>query len=118
MHVHGFKFDLAVLGTPEEGAPEPDRVIAGAPRTKTWNLEETPDGKIFAGVWECTPGTWRISYDEWESCTLISGISVVTEDGRAPVTLEAGDTMILRPGFAGTWQVIETTRKFYVIRLS
>jgi len=25
--------------------------------------------------------------------------------------------MILRPGFKGTWEVIETTRKDYVIRL-
>jgi uncharacterized cupin superfamily protein len=25
--------------------------------------------------------------------------------------------MILRPGFKGTWEVIETTRKDYVIRV-
>jgi hypothetical protein len=31
------------------------------------------------------------------------------------VHLRAGDRMILRPGFKGTWEVIETTRKDYVI---
>jgi uncharacterized protein len=31
--------------------------------------------------------------------------------------LRAGDTFILRPGFKGSWEVVETTRKAYVIRL-
>ena len=28
-----------------------------------------------------------------------------------------GDSFILRPGFRGTWQVLETTVKDYVIRI-
>jgi uncharacterized protein len=40
-----------------------------------------------------------------------------TEDGGDPVNLRAGDSMVLRPGFKGTWEVVETTRKDYVIRL-
>jgi uncharacterized cupin superfamily protein len=43
--------------------------------------------------------------------------SVVSEDGGEVFHLKAGDRMILRPGFKGTWEVIETTRKDYVIRL-
>ena len=31
--------------------------------------------------------------------------------------LKAGDRLILRPGFKGTWEVVETTRKDYVIRV-
>jgi uncharacterized cupin superfamily protein len=68
-------------------------------------------------VWESTPGSWRIVYDEWESCTLLSGQSVVTSDDGVSVTLRAGDTLILEPGFTGSWTVVETTRKTYVIRL-
>lgn len=41
----------------------------------------------------------------------------MTEDGGAPIHLRAGDRLILRPGFTGTWEVIETTRKDYVIRV-
>ena len=41
----------------------------------------------------------------------------MTEDGGAETHLKAGDSMILRPGFKGTWEVIETTRKDYVIRV-
>lgn len=117
MAAQGFAFDLKTLGSAEESAPPPERIVSGAPRAKTWNLEETPDGKVFSGVWECAPGKWRVHYDEWEFCTLLSGTSIVSEDGEAPVTLKAGDAMILRPGFSGTWEVVETTRKIYVIRL-
>ncbi len=42
---------------------------------------------------------------------------MITEDGGAARTVRAGDSFILRPGFAGTWEVLETTRKEYVIRL-
>ena len=109
-------FDLSSI-SPDDGAPAEDRIVSGSPTTRTWNVEETPDGKLFAGVWEATPGKWRVVYDEWEFFRIESGVSVVTEDGGEPVTLKAGDSLVLRPGFTGTWEVIETTRKAYVIRL-
>lgn len=99
---------------PEEDAPPPDRVISGLPRFRTWNVEDR-DG-LYCGIWESTPGHWRISYDEWEFCHILSGHSIITDaDGRQHV-LKAGDSFILRPGFQGSWNVIETTRKEYVIR--
>ncbi len=101
---------------PEEGAPAPDRLISGNPRFTTWNIEEA-DGGIYAGIWQSTPGKWKIVYDEWEYFHILEGHSVVTEDGGEPIHLKAGDRLILRPGFKGTWEVLETTRKDYVIRL-
>ncbi|MGR3273263.1 cupin domain-containing protein [Thalassococcus profundi] len=100
---------------PEHDAPAPGRVISGDPRFTTWNLEER-DG-LYCGIWEATPGKWRIRYDEWEYCRILSGVSILTEDGGAPQRYEAGDSFIIRPGFTGTWEVVETTRKDYVIRL-
>jgi len=110
-----YKFDLSTI-EPEEGAPAPDRLISGNPRFTTWNFEEA-DGGIYAGVWQATPGKWRVVYDEWEYFHILEGHSILTEEGGQPVHLKAGDSMIVRPGFAGTWEVIETTRKDYVIRL-
>jgi uncharacterized cupin superfamily protein len=103
-------------GVPEDGAPAPDRVISGAPTSRTWNVEEA-DGGLYAGIWESTPGTWRIVYDEWEFCHILSGVSIITEEGGQARTVTAGDSFILRPGFKGMWEVVETTRKEYVIRL-
>jgi uncharacterized cupin superfamily protein len=103
-------------GDAETGAPAPGRTISGDPQFRTWNVEEA-DGGIYAGIWESTPGKWRIEYDEWEFCHILSGVSVITEDGGQERRVGAGDSFILRPGFKGSWDVIETTRKEYVIRL-
>lgn len=100
---------------PEEGAPAPERVLAGDPRFRTWNAEER-DG-LYAGIWEATPGKWRIEYDEWEFCHILSGVSIIAEDGVESRTVRAGDSFVLRPGFKGSWEVLETTRKEYVIKL-
>ena len=99
----------------ETSRPDPVKVLAGDPVHTTWNIEER-DG-LYCGIWQSTPGKWRISYDEWEYCHILDGLSVITEDGGEPVTVRTGDSFILRPGFKGTWEVIETTRKDYVIRL-
>ena len=114
---------------PELDAPKPDRLLAGDPKFKVWNFEtskdetlfagiweETSDG-LYAGIWESTPGKWRVEYDEWEFCHILSGISILTEEGKSPQRLEAGNSFVIRPGFKGTWEVLETTRKEYVIRL-
>lgn len=99
----------------EEGAPAPEKVICGTPRFRTWNVEER--GGLYAGIWEATPGKWLISYEEWEYCRILSGRSVITEEGGEPHEVGAGDSFVIRPGFRGTWEVIETTRKDYVILL-
>ncbi|MFN0264425.1 cupin domain-containing protein [Tepidamorphus sp. 3E244] len=102
---------------PERETPDAGKVVVGQPMFTTWNVEESPDGKLFAGVWEATPGTWSISYDEWEYCRILSGVSIITDNVGNKRRVTAGDSFILQPGFAGTWEVVETTRKEYVIRL-
>ncbi|MBS7538299.1 cupin domain-containing protein [Ancylobacter lacus] len=111
------RFDLTRLGPPEETAPAADRLVAGDPRHTTWNLETLPDNALYAGVWQSTPGSWRVDYEEWEFCCFLEGVSILHEEGRPPVRLAAGDSFVLRPGFKGVWEVVETTRKLYVIRL-
>jgi uncharacterized cupin superfamily protein len=99
----------------ETERPAPEKVVSGDPVFTTWNLEDR-DG-LYAGIWQSTPGAWRVSYDEWEYCHILDGVSILTEDGKPPQTLRAGDSIVIRPGFIGVWEVIETTRKDYVIRL-
>lgn len=110
-------FDRGALPEPEAGTPAPERVISGDPRFLTWNLETSVDEKTWAGFWQATPGAWRVVYDEWEYCEILEGVSILHEDGKPPLRLEAGSRFVLRPGFTGVWEVIETTLKTYVIRL-
>lgn len=108
-------FDLDAIPV-DVGAPAPHRILHGDPRHRTWNVEDTGAG-VYAGVWESTPGEWRIDYDEWEFCHILEGISVLTEDGGEAVTLTAGDSFVIRPGYQGRWKVVETTVKHYVIKV-
>jgi len=101
--------------TPENDRPAPEKSISGDPQFTTWNLEER-DG-LYCGIWQATPGKWHVAYDEWEYFRLTEGYSILTPDGEGPIHLRAGDSHIIRPGFKGTWEVIETTTKDYVIRL-
>ena len=57
-----------------------DKVLAGAPRTRTTMLYESPAQKLHAGEWEATIGKWRIAYTEWEYVEVISGSCVLTGD--------------------------------------
>jgi hypothetical protein len=100
--------------TPDVARPAAARVVAGDPVHRSWNLEDR-DG-LYCGLWESTPGAWRVSYTEWEYLHILEGVSVLHAEGAPPVTLRAGDSIILRPGFAGVWEVVETTLKEYVIR--
>lgn len=108
-------FDIAGI-EPEVGKPAADRLISGDPVFTSWNIEEA-EGGIYSGVWQSTPGKWRIQYDEWEYFHILEGHSIVTSDEGESFTLKAGDRLILRPGFKGSWEVVETTRKDYVIRV-
>lgn len=100
---------------PTADVPSGESVISGSPRFKSWNVDEAAGG-ISSGIWEATPGKWRFENDHWEYCRILSGTSIVTEDRGEAHTVKAGDSFILRAGFKGTWEVIETTRKDYVIR--
>lgn len=100
---------------PEIGAPDPDRLISGTPVHSTWNLEER-DG-LYCGLWQSTPGKWRVKYTEWEYFRILSGYSLLTGADGSVTQLHPGDSMIIRPGYEGTWEVVQTTLKDYVIRL-
>lgn len=100
---------------PQIDRPAPDRLIAGDPVFTTWNHTDR-DG-LFCGIWQGTPGKWRVDYTEWEYCHILAGISVLTSATRVVRTVRAGDRFIIEPGFTGTWEVVETTRKDYVIRV-
>lgn len=100
---------------PVSARPAPDRLVSGDPVFTSWDIEDR-DG-IHAGIWQSTPGAWRVVYDEWEYCHILSGHSVLTEEGGRAHILRAGNSIVIRPGFRGIWEVIETTRKDYVIRI-
>ena len=100
--------------SPDISRPDAAKIVSGDPVHSTWNLYEK-DG-LYCGIWQSTPGAWRVRYDEWEYVNILSGHSVLHGADGSAVQLRAGDRYMIPQGFEGVWQVIETTTKDYVIQ--
>lgn len=113
--------DIMVFGerlpAMEESRPDAAKVLSGNPLQRTWNYYASDDGKLYSGIWEAEPGSWRISYDEAEYCVILEGHSRLSDEGGEVLELTAGTAIVIPPGFKGTWEVITRTRKHYVIYL-
>jgi uncharacterized cupin superfamily protein len=105
----------ATAEAPWEDVPA-EKVVAGAPRTRTVVLYENPAERLYAGEWEATPGKWRISYSEWEYVRVICGTCVLEGEDGARIEAGPDQQFVIEPGFAGTWEVLTPMRKSWVIR--
>ena len=100
---------------PEEYFLDAEKLISGNPRQSVWNHYTDPTGKYFSGFWESEVGKWHINYTEEETCYLLGGVSVVTDEAGNATVLRAGDSFVIPKGFKGTWEVLEPSRKLYAI---
>jgi uncharacterized protein len=93
--------------------PDAAKVLSGDPVHTTWLHEER--GPLFAGIWQSSPGTWRVSYEEWEYFNVLSGAGRLIDTNGTQTPLTAGSRHIIRPGFHGVFEVTETLTKDFVI---
>jgi uncharacterized protein len=101
----------------EAASPPTERLTDGQPAALARTDYESPDGRFSVGVWTCTPGRWRIAYDENEYCRILSGRgAVIAEDGSVR-PIGPGDEFVIPAGFTGEWLVEETMTKTWVIAL-
>lgn len=95
--------------------PAADRILAGDPVQRVWNLYSSADGRFHSGVWSCERGRWRVAFTESEFCQLLEGVIVVTSEDGSVRRYEAGDAFVTPAGFTGIWEVVEPARKHYAI---
>lgn len=94
----------------------PDRVVEGDPRHETQLHFTSPDGAMIAGSWTSSPGKWRTFRDRDEYCHIIAGrCALISEDGQR-WEFGPGQSFMIPNGFAGYWEILETTTKHFVIR--
>ena len=105
----------AFVAEPEHYRLPAEKLIAGNPRQTVWMQYRDPGGKFFVGIWESEPGKWSVDYTEEEYFQVESGCSVVTDAAGHATRVSAGASMVIPRGFRGTWEVLETTRKRFVI---
>jgi uncharacterized cupin superfamily protein len=94
---------------------KPGNVISGDPTTRLQNYFTDDTAQFYSGIWESSPGKWRVSYSESEFCGILSGRVILTAaDGKAQ-EFKAGDAFVIPAGFEGTWETLEPVRKWYAI---
>ena len=101
--------------TGEMSAVAADRVIAGHPRQASANLYSDAREQFHCGVWQAEPGTWRVSYSEYEFCHMLAGRIRIRDQSGGEWLVSAGDSFVITAGFEGDWEVLETARKIYAI---
>lgn len=107
--------DAAGTGTPEDYFLAPEKLITRNPKQTLWMHYTDLTTRYFVGIWRSEPGKWRIRYTEEEYCRMLDGVSVITDAAGQAVTVRSGDEFVVPRGFVGTWEVIETTTKRFVI---
>ena len=93
----------------------PVAVPLGTPVAVASTLSVERNDGVETGIWECTPGRWRRQIVAQEFCHFIQGRCTFTPDGGEPLTIEAGDALMLPANTLGIWDIQETVRKTYVL---
>ena len=93
----------------------PEKLIAGNPKQEVWMQYSDASQSYFVGTWASERGKWKVAYTEEEYCEILEGRSVISDLSGNAVTVSPGDRFVVPRGFAGTWEVVERTRKVFVI---
>lgn len=105
---HTVAFEAAPVPWPPGRAP-----LTGTPLASDFPLAE---GRVEAGIWECTPGSWNSSVEGYsELMHFISGHATITSSTGEVVEARPGVVFFVDDGWTGTWVVHETIRKSYCI---
>ena len=115
MNTQAFRLPTDFAGTREDYHLPPEKRLRGDPLQSLWLHYSDAAGESHVGTWRSEPGLWRVAYTEQEYCEMLEGVCVLTPDGGAPFTVRAGDRFVVPPGFTGTWEVVETASKRFVI---
>jgi uncharacterized cupin superfamily protein len=102
-----------VIDAPVEPAPIPEQdIISGSPESTMAILWRSEDGKLYNGVWHCTPGVFMLTHPG-ETICLVEGSCTITPEGGEPVTVVPGEMLFIPEGTVARWEVHETVRKAF-----
>ncbi|MFN3986383.1 MAG: cupin domain-containing protein [Rhodocyclaceae bacterium] len=107
-------------GAPEIDHPRPERLLTGNPQRRTWNAVDAAlaaGGRVYAGIWQCDPGRWRIAMGagEHELFTVLYGRCRVHASDGSHQEAGPGEAIYIPPDFEGEFEVLERMSKSYMI---
>ena len=99
----------------ENFKPEQEKILSGEPLQQVENHYSSPCKQFDAGVWNGDKGAWNVSYTEHEYCEILDGSSIITDSKGRSMQVNQGDKFVIPAGFNGTWEVLDTCKKIYVV---
>ena len=105
---------LAIRDAPwPEPAPVPG-CLAGQPQARLLPLVD--DGLKSAGLWSCTPGSFRSDHHAYvEFMHVVEGVADLRGDDGSSWRVTAGTALVVPDGWTGTWVVHQTVVKSFAI---
>ncbi|WP_224380135.1 cupin domain-containing protein [Roseovarius carneus] len=109
-HIHGATTydDLMDWGV------QPD-ALAGASHSTGRLLHKGPGNIPETGIWDCTPGRWRLSLPRDEFCHFVSGRATYRSDDGEAIEVTPGTCVLFPEGWSGEAEVHETIRNIYML---
>jgi hypothetical protein len=103
------------FGALTDWGDQPD-MLEGQSRSSGVLLWASEDKKSEAGLWVCTPGTWRLSLPADELCHFVAGRATYTSDDGEVIEVTPGSVVHFLQGWSGQCVVHETIRNLYMLR--
>jgi uncharacterized cupin superfamily protein len=91
--------------------PEGDLI----PRLRGRGFFSASEPPVNMGIWECSPGRWRRENMVAEFAYFIAGRARFFPDLSEPFDVDAGDAVWFPGNCKGTWDILETLRKTYLM---
>ena len=98
--------------------PHPIRkdIIEGEPIWESATIYRDEIKGIEIGIWGANEGKWTFIAEKSEQCHVLFGRSkIINQKTNDIFIIEAGDSFFLEAGFEGIWEIIEPTRKEFLI---
>ncbi|NQU29304.1 MAG: DUF861 domain-containing protein [Anaerolineae bacterium] len=90
------------------------QALEGTAPSTAWLEVYSDDEGREAGIWQCSPGKYRLERASDEFCYILQGHWKLIGDEGDEYEVKAGDVLYLRKGWCGTSHVIETVKKAYM----
>jgi uncharacterized cupin superfamily protein len=110
-------YDAKTIGDLRDWGAQPD-AIEGESKSSGLLLHKAPDGQAESGLWQCTPGSWRLSIPGDELCYFLSGHATYTEHNGETIDVTPGTVVHFPSGWTGRCDVHETMRNTYILSIT
>ena len=97
-------YDAKTVGGLKDWGAQPD-AIEGQSKSSGLLLHKAADGQAESGLWQCTPGSWRLSIPGDELCYFLSGGATYTEHNGETIDVTPGTVVHFPSGWTGRCDV-------------